>query len=89
LELKLKYDEKDKIIETLKTENIVLKEKVEKVESVSSGKEKESIKELQGKVLQLQKKLEASGLENERKLLDKEKIQAGLKYLVSTNVIQL
>ena len=66
--------EKDKIIETLKTENIVLKEKVEKVESVSSGKEKESIKELQGKVLQLQKKLEASGLENERKLLDKEKL---------------
>ena len=67
--------EKDKTIETLNAENILLKEKIEKEISVSSAKEKESNKELQGKVLQLQNKLEASGLENERNILKTEKLQ--------------
>ena len=67
--------EKDKMIETLNTENSLLKEKIEKELSVSSAKEKESNRELQGKVLQLQNKLESSGLENERNILKTEKLQ--------------
>ena len=59
----------------MRTENIVLKDKIDRELAVSSMKEKESVKDLQGKVLQLQNKLEASGLENERNLLNQEKLQ--------------
>ena len=67
--------EKEKVIESLNKENIALKESLEKSRSVGSVREKEGVKELQGIVLHLQNKLEASGLENERNLLNMEKLQ--------------
>ena len=77
--------EKEKNIEALKNENISLKESLEKIQSEGSLREKETVKELQGKVLQLQNKLEGSGIENERNLLKMEQLQIEFDKLFVEN----